>query len=128
MGRNRFDYLLEVESEDAVRRVTPDFAALARVDARGVIVTSRASTPGFDFVSRFFAPRVGVNEDPVTGSAHCTLAPFWAARLGKPELVAYQASPYPRWVQTLDQLTAGLSPAAKRKLWSENARRFYRLD
>ena len=63
------------------------------MDARGVIVTSRASTPGFDFVSRFFAPRVGVNEDPVTGSAHCTLAPFWAARLGKAELVAYQASP-----------------------------------
>ena len=93
VGRSRFDYLLEVESEAAVRRVAPDFAALARVDARGIIVTSRASSPGFDFVSRFFAPRAGVNEDPVTGSAHCTLAPFWAARLGKPELVAYQASP-----------------------------------
>ena len=93
VGRSRFDYLLEVESELAVRRAAPDFVALARVDARGVIVTSRASTPGFDFVSRFFAPRAGVNEDPVTGSAHCTLAPFWAARLGKPELVAYQASP-----------------------------------
>ena len=93
VGRSRFDYLLELESEAAVRRIAPDFAALARADARGVIVTSRASTPGFDFVSRFFAPRAGVNEDPVTGSAHCTLAPFWAARLGKPELVAYQASP-----------------------------------
>src|SRR5438132_11023904 len=93
VGRNRFDYLLEVESEDAVRRVTPDFAALARVDARGVIVTSRASPPGFDFVSRFFAPRVGVNEDPVTGSAHCALTPFWSERLQRSDMTAFQASP-----------------------------------
>jgi predicted PhzF superfamily epimerase YddE/YHI9 len=60
--------------------------------ARGVIVTARASSPGFDFVSRFFAPALGVDEDPVCGSAHCCLAPFWAERLGKSELLGYQAS------------------------------------
>ncbi len=92
VGRSRFDYLVEVETEDVVRRLAPDFGALARAEARGVIVTSRASTPESDFVSRFFAPRAGVNEDPVTGSAHCTLAPFWSQRLGKTEMVAYQAS------------------------------------
>ncbi|MDD5563217.1 MAG: PhzF family phenazine biosynthesis protein [Thermoanaerobaculaceae bacterium] len=92
LGRNAFDYLLLLESEDAVRAVTPDFALLRRVDVRGVIVTAPASTPGYDFVSRFFAPAVGVDEDPVTGSAHCCLGPFWAARLGKTELSAYQAS------------------------------------
>jgi PhzF family phenazine biosynthesis protein len=93
VGRSKFDYLLEVEAEDVVRALAPDLSALARVDARGVIVTSRATTPGFDFVSRFFAPRAGVNEDPVTGSAHCTLTPFWSERLKKADLVAYQASP-----------------------------------
>jgi len=92
VGRSRFDYLVEVETEDVVRRLAPDFGTLARAETRGVIVTSRASTPGFDFVSRFFAPRAGVNEDPVTGSAHCTLTPFWSQRLGKKEMVAYQAS------------------------------------
>jgi len=92
VGRSRFDYLVEVETEDVVRRLAPGFGALARAEARGVIVTSRASTPESDFVSRFFAPRAGVNEDPVTGSAHCTLAPFWSQRLGKTEMVAYQAS------------------------------------
>jgi len=68
-------------------------AALERVDARGIIVTSRATTPGFDFVSRFFAPRSGVPEDPVTGSAHCALTPFWSERLDRTEMTAYQASP-----------------------------------
>ena len=92
VGRSRFDYLVEVDSEDTVRHLAPDFAALGRIDARGVIVTSRASTPGFDFVSRFFAPASGINEDPATGSSHCTLAPHWSERLGKTELVAYQAS------------------------------------
>jgi len=91
--RSRFDYLLELESEEGVRALTPDYVALSRVDARGVIVTSRAAATPFDFVSRFFAPRVGVNEDPVTGSAHCTLAPFWTERLGRADLIAYQASP-----------------------------------
>lgn len=92
VARSRFDYLVEVDSEDTVRRVDPDFTALGRVDARGVIVTSRASTPGFDFVSRFFAPASGINEDPVTGSSHCALAPHWTKQLGKTDLLAYQAS------------------------------------
>lgn len=92
VGRSRFDYLVEVDSEDTVRRLAPDFTALGRVETRGVMVTSRASTPGFDFVSRFFAPASGINEDPATGSSHCTLAPHWSTRLGKTELVAYQAS------------------------------------
>jgi predicted PhzF superfamily epimerase YddE/YHI9 len=80
-------------SEDDIRSLKPDHAMLRRLPVRGVIVTSRASTPGFDFVSRFFAPGSGVDEDPVTGSAHCALAPFWAPRLGKTEFRAYQASP-----------------------------------
>jgi PhzF family phenazine biosynthesis protein len=92
VGKNRFDYLLELESESAVRKVQPDFKLLERVPARGIIVTSRSEAPEFDFVSRFFAPQSGVNEDPVTGSAHCCLGPFWGERLGKQELVAYQAS------------------------------------
>jgi PhzF family phenazine biosynthesis protein len=92
VGRSRFDYLVEVESEEVVRRLTPDYTALRRVEARGVMVTSRATTPGFDFVSRFFAPQSGIDEDPATGSAHCTLGPYWSARLGKSALSAYQAS------------------------------------
>jgi len=92
VARTRFDYLLELDDEAQVRAVQPDYGALARVEARGVMVTSRGSAPGYDFVSRFFAPQVGVNEDPVTGSAHCALAPFWAERLGRVELVGYQAS------------------------------------
>src|SRR5881409_3459641 len=93
VGRSRFDYLIEVDSEDTIRALKPDFPALERVEARGTIVTSRAATPGYDFVSRFFAPRTGVPEDPVTGSAHCALAPFWSERLKKTEMIAYQASP-----------------------------------
>ena len=88
--RSRFDRLLELDSEDAVRALRPDFRALAKVDTRGVIVTARGKR--HDFVSRFFAPKVGVDEDPVTGSAHCVLAPFWAARLGKDEMTGFQAS------------------------------------
>ena len=65
---------------------------LDQVETRGVIVTAQATTPGFDFVSRFFAPRLGVPEDPATGSAHCSLAPFWAKRLGKTIMTGYQAS------------------------------------
>ena len=71
--------------------MTPDFARLAALPVRGVIVTAPAAPP-FDFVSRFFCPAVGVNEDPVTGSAHCTLGPFWRERLGKDEMTAFQAS------------------------------------
>jgi PhzF family phenazine biosynthesis protein len=92
IGRNRFDYLIELESEDAVRKMNPDFASLEKVSTRGVIITSAARSGGHDFVSRFFAPAVGINEDPVTGSAHCCLGPFWGKRLGKRELTAYQAS------------------------------------
>jgi predicted PhzF superfamily epimerase YddE/YHI9 len=91
-GKSRFDYLLELGSEAEVRAVTPDFGRLRQVPVRGVIVTARAAQGLFDFVSRFFAPGSGVDEDPVTGSAHCTLGPFWASRLGKEELLAYQAS------------------------------------
>lgn len=93
VGKNRFDYLVEVESEEVVRGMHPDFARLAAVEARGVMVTSRARTEGYDFVSRFFAPQVGINEDPVTGSAHCCLAPYWCGKFGRDELVGYQASP-----------------------------------
>jgi PhzF family phenazine biosynthesis protein len=93
VGRNRLDYLVEVESDDFVRKLTPDFATLSRIVPRGVIVTSRATSDDFDFVSRFFAPAAGLPEDPVTGSAHCCLAPYWSARLGKEELLAFQASP-----------------------------------
>lgn len=92
VARSRFDYLLEVASESAVRQARPDFRALAQVKARGVIVTSRSDSREFDFVSRFFAPRAGINEDPVTGSAHCALGPYWSALLGKCELVGFQAS------------------------------------
>jgi PhzF family phenazine biosynthesis protein len=90
---NGMDYLVRLGSEAAVRGLRPDLGLLARLPVRGLIVTARADTPGFDFVSRFFAPAVGVPEDPVTGSAHCTLAPFWRERLGKDEMRAYQASP-----------------------------------
>jgi PhzF family phenazine biosynthesis protein len=92
VGKNDFDYLVEVDTEQAVRALQPDFGLLKSVDVRGVIVTSRAATPEYDFVSRFFAPQVGVDEDPVTGSAHCCLGPFWQHRLDKEQLVAYQAS------------------------------------
>lgn len=93
VGRNRFDYLVEIESEDAVRALNPDHLRLRTIPVRGVIVTSRATNGDYDFVSRFFAPGSGIDEDPVTGSAHCCLTPYWAARLGKDEMVAYQASP-----------------------------------
>jgi PhzF family phenazine biosynthesis protein len=92
VGRSVFDYLVEVESEDVVRRARPDFGLLATVPARGAIVTARSGSPEFDFVSRFFGPAAGINEDPVTGSAHACLGPFWGERLDKSELSAYQAS------------------------------------
>lgn len=92
VGKTRFDYFIEVESDDVVRNLTPDFTALRKLGVRGVIVTARSSTPEFDFISRFFAPGSGIDEDPVTGSAHCALAPYWSTRLGKREMTAYQAS------------------------------------
>ena len=91
-GRNRFDLLVELADEAAVAGVRPDFSKVKAIPARGLIVTSRSSDPAFDFVSRFFAPRVGVDEDPVCGSAHCCSGPFWASRLGRTELTAHQIS------------------------------------
>ena len=90
VGKNVFDYIVELESEEAVRALRPNFSLLEKIPVRGVIVTSRAAD--YDFVSRFFAPASGINEDPVTGSAHCCLGPFWRSRLNKTEFVAYQAS------------------------------------
>jgi predicted PhzF superfamily epimerase YddE/YHI9 len=92
VGKNRFDYIVEVDSENTLRHLEPDFRLLATVPCRGVIVTSRSADPQFDFVSRAFFPRLGVDEDPVCGSAHCCLADFWRKRLGKSEFVAFQAS------------------------------------
>lgn len=92
VGKSRFDYFVEIESESALRNLMPDFTALRKLSVRGVIVTARASSPEFDFVSRFFAPGAGVDEDPVTGSAHCALGPYWCTRLNKQEFTAYQAS------------------------------------
>ncbi|HEY8749446.1 MAG TPA: PhzF family phenazine biosynthesis protein [Tepidisphaeraceae bacterium] len=91
-GRNAFDHLVEVGSEHTLRNLNPDMLALGRLQCRGIIATASASGSQYDFVSRFFAPSVGIDEDPVTGSAHCCLAPFWAARLGKTEMLGYQAS------------------------------------
>ncbi len=90
--KNAFDYLVEVESEEQLRALTPDHAMLRKVPVRGVIVTARSSNPNFDFVSRFFAPGSGIDEDPVTGSAHSALGPYWGAKLGKQEMTGYQAS------------------------------------
>ncbi|WP_043633491.1 PhzF family phenazine biosynthesis protein [Nonomuraea candida] len=90
VGKSALDLLVELESQEAVRTLAPDIAALAAVDARGVIVTALGEET--DFVSRFFAPNVGVPEDPVTGSAHCALSPYWSARLGRPSLTGAQLS------------------------------------
>ena len=92
-GLNEMDYLVEVANEDVLRGLRPNFTALSKLPVRGVITTCRSELPAFDFVSRFFAPAAGVNEDPVTGSAHCALGPYWQAKLGKCEYTAYQASP-----------------------------------
>ena len=96
VGRNRLDWLVELSEpggEATLRALEPDFALLAALPRRGVIVTCAAAGPGpIDFLSRFFAPADGVPEDPVTGSAHCALAPHWAARLGRSTLTGYQAS------------------------------------
>lgn len=91
--RNWMDLLVILDSAEEVRSIRPDFDQLREIETRGVIVTAPSDDPKWDCISRFFAVRVGVNEDPVTGSAHCCLAPYWAKRLGKSELVGYQASP-----------------------------------
>jgi PhzF family phenazine biosynthesis protein len=92
IGRNRMDYIVEVDDEDAVRELKPDFTRLKELDARGVIVTSISNDPAYDFVSRCFYPAIGVNEDPVTGSAHCCLGPYWMNKLNKSRLNAIQLS------------------------------------
>jgi PhzF family phenazine biosynthesis protein len=92
VGKTVFDRFLVVDSAAAVRSLEPDFRRLAKVAARGAIVTAKSDLPGFDFISRFFAPAAGIDEDPVTGSAHCVLALYWARELGKDCLVGYQAS------------------------------------
>ncbi len=92
VGQNRMDYMVELDSETAVRNLKPNFTLLAGVPCRGVIVTSRAESNDCDFVSRFFGPASGIDEDPVTGSAHCCLTPYWQEKLGKKPLVARQVS------------------------------------
>ncbi len=91
-GKTRSDYLIEIKSEAELGMLRPDFQLLATVSTRGVIVTSPSSRPDVDFVSRFFAPRYGILEDPVTGSSHCALGPYWQKRFPKDELTAYQMS------------------------------------
>jgi predicted PhzF superfamily epimerase YddE/YHI9 len=84
--------VIELESEAAVRALQPDFMILRQHVETGVIVTARATTAGLDFVSRYFGSYAGIDEDPVTGSAHCSLAPYWAGRLDKTEMTGYQVS------------------------------------
>lgn len=92
VSRSAFDWMVEVESAEILRAARPDHSRLKTVQARGVILTSPSDEKEFDFMSRFFAPGSGIDEDPVTGSAHCTLAPHWARKLGKNEMTAFQAS------------------------------------
>ena len=93
IARNRLDHFALLSSEEKVRDLAPDMGKLRELGMRGVIVTAEAEHPGeYDFVSRYFAPLFGVDEDPVTGSAHCCLGPYWADRLGKEEVTGYQAS------------------------------------
>ncbi|MBW4489458.1 MAG: PhzF family phenazine biosynthesis protein [Trichocoleus desertorum ATA4-8-CV12] len=93
VGYNQVDYLVELESEALVRDLQPNLTLLKAFLVRGIIITSRADAGEYDFVSRFFAPQSGIDEDPVTGSAHCCLGPYWQERLKKDEFLAYQASP-----------------------------------
>ena len=92
-GRNRMDYIVEIAGERELRGLVPNLDAIRKLDARGLIVTCRGAGTEYDFLSRFFAPQSGIDEDPVTGSAHCCLGPFWAKRLNRQELVGFQASP-----------------------------------
>jgi predicted PhzF superfamily epimerase YddE/YHI9 len=92
VGKGRFDLFVETGSEQMVRALKPDFRALSVLPYRGVVVTARSSADGYDFVSRFFGPAAGIDEDPVTGSAHCSLGPYWQKLLGREKLVGFQAS------------------------------------
>jgi PhzF family phenazine biosynthesis protein len=93
VGKNRFDYVLELESAEAVRTLAPDFVKMGKVESRGVIVTALSDRAECDIISRCFYPQVGIAEDPVTGSAHCALGPYWQQKLKKDTIRAYQASP-----------------------------------
>lgn len=92
VGHFRHDYLVELADEAVLRALKPDFEQLAALPVRDALVTCRAQTPGYDFVSRVFAPSQGINEDPVTGSAHCLFTPYWSMILNRTEMRAYQAS------------------------------------
>jgi len=92
-GRSQFDLFLEVDSPELLRRLSPNFFALAQIPTRGIIVTSRSDDEQYDYLARFFAPAAGIPEDHATGSAHCALAPYWQAKLGQDKFIAYQASP-----------------------------------
>ena len=92
VGKTIFDYLVELDSEDSVRALRPDFRGLSALGMRGVITTARSHDRAFDFVSRYFAPAYGIDEDPATGSTHCALAPYWSRQLGKTSFVARQLS------------------------------------
>ncbi len=92
VGNAGFQWLVELANEKTLRAVRPDFQRLAELPVQGIIVTARSDSLEFDFVSRYFAPASGVNEDPVTGSAHCALGPYWQSKLGKNDFTAYQAS------------------------------------
>ncbi|MBS4027384.1 MAG: PhzF family phenazine biosynthesis protein [Ignavibacteriales bacterium] len=92
IGKSVFDYIVEVESEEVVRNLKPDFVSLGKIPGRGAIVTATSDTNEYDFVSRYFAPQYGIDEDPVTGSAHCCLAVYWKNKLHKTEMIGYQAS------------------------------------
>jgi PhzF family phenazine biosynthesis protein len=92
VGQNKWDYLVEVQSEEIVRNIKPDIDSIAQLPIRGIIVTSRSDSSEYDFVSRFFSPAQGLDEDHVTGSAHCCLGPYWKRKLDKSIFIAYQAS------------------------------------
>lgn len=92
IGKNAYDFLVILENDEDIMKLKPDFNRMAEIDCRGIIVSAKSSNPDHDIVSRFFAPACGINEDPVTGSAHCTLAPYWAEQLDKKVMKAYQAS------------------------------------
>ncbi|MBD1380297.1 PhzF family phenazine biosynthesis protein [Metabacillus arenae] len=92
VGRNRLDYLVEIQSEDELKNLNPNWGIYEETGARGIIVTCQSTDPSYDFISRAFYPEVGVIEDPVTGSAHCCLAPYWGRKLNRKQLTGYQAS------------------------------------
>ncbi len=92
VGDNRLYWLIELQSEQAIRDFSPDLAAISKLGRNGVVITAKSESEADDFASRFFGPNIGIPEDPVTGSAHCLLTPYWAKKLGKTEMLGYQAS------------------------------------